>query len=81
MGARAEKNPLVGSYPDITTPLQVTNTSPDPRPGNEDAIPWSHGTGIPDPIGLIKPFSGIGAKFPKGEQAKRDKSLGAKGKG
>ena len=81
MGARAEKNPVVSQYPDLTTPLQVTNAGPDPRPGFEKTTPWSDGTNAPDPIGLLKPFSGIGSKFPKGEQAKRDKSLGSKGKG
>lgn len=82
MGARAEKNPVVrGHYPDITTPLQVTAPGPDPRPGEdqEEGGNFAHGGPIPDPSGLLTPFKGIGARYPKGEQAMHDPSLGHKG--
>jgi hypothetical protein len=83
MGARAEKNPLdTGHYPDLSTPLQVTEAGPDPRPGiyHEEGDGFAKGGPVPDPTSLLKPFAGIGAKFPKGDQAMHDKSLFHKGK-
>ncbi len=82
MAARAEKNPVVkGHYPDITTPLSVTAPSADPRPGEDqmEGGNFAHGGPVPDPSGLLVPFRGIGVKFPKGEQAMHDVSLGHKG--
>jgi hypothetical protein len=83
MAARAEKNPLdTGHYPDITTPLQVTAPGPDPRPGifHEEGDGFAKGGPIPDPTSLLKPFNGIGARFPKGEKAMHDKSIASRGK-
>jgi hypothetical protein len=83
MAARAEKNPVVGShYPNMDTPLQVTEAGPDPRPGLfvEEGDGFAKGGPVPDPSGLLKPFSGIGQKYPMGITTKNDKSLARKGK-
>ena len=77
--ARAAKNPTVSAYPDLATPLQVDAPSADPRPGYSSDITWASSTGVPDPIGLVKPFSGIGTKFPKGEKGPHNKPLLGKG--